>query len=263
MGNNIAPAIEELRRAFTELKPVFDQTFGQSSVYDDKQHKWVQVVPSVNMPMPIITIQARGRKKVDGWYKPAAWDNPAAVALNTIGNMGSAQGQKKVIASTDEITIAAEVLDEPSDKILTVLTHQMLHHYAKHNRQGVLQNENGYHTQRFRNLANNIGLEAEPDGSHGYAATKVAQWSDQLPKSFAAIALDRNAFDMHRIGEKEREFKGSKLKKWSCGCTNIRVATILHAECKSCGNPFKYADKDRDNEDVQRWLNYNNEGSIS
>ncbi len=31
---------------------------------------------------------------------------------------------------------------------------------------------------------------------------------------------------------------GSKLKKWSCGCTNVRVAVELDALCRRCGRPF-------------------------
>jgi hypothetical protein len=32
----------------------------------------------------------------------------------------------------------------------------------------------------------------------------------------------------------------SKLKKWSCGCTNIRVAVRqLQAKCLKCGNKFE------------------------
>ena len=31
----------------------------------------------------------------------------------------------------------------------------------------------------------------------------------------------------------------SKLKKWSCGCTNIRVAVkYFKAKCLNCGNDF-------------------------
>jgi hypothetical protein len=34
----------------------------------------------------------------------------------------------------------------------------------------------------------------------------------------------------------------SKLKKWSCGCTNIRVAVrSLEAKCLKCGNKFEIA----------------------
>jgi hypothetical protein len=34
----------------------------------------------------------------------------------------------------------------------------------------------------------------------------------------------------------------SKLKKWSCGCTNIRVAVKeFEAKCLKCGNVFELA----------------------
>ena len=35
----------------------------------------------------------------------------------------------------------------------------------------------------------------------------------------------------------------SKLKKWTCGCTNVRVAVSdFRARCLKCGNEFKLAE---------------------
>lgn len=254
MSNNLAPVIEELRRAFTELKPTFDEVFGDRYVLDNEKG-WITVdKPTVHMPMPVITVQARGRKKVDGWYKPAIWQDPAADAVNALVKMG---GNTKQAASTDEICIAAEALDKPAEEILLTLTGQMIHHYARHNDKGVLQNENGYHSKRFQHMASMLGIKAEQDGSRGYAKLELYTntVSNQLTETFKKIALDQDIFDMHRKGLKPEDvFKGSKIKKWTCGCTNIRAAVFVEATCKICGNDFVYADKDKDDDYIKTWL---------
>jgi hypothetical protein len=51
--NTIRPAIEELERAFRELVPVFNR----------------------EMPLPVITIQSKGRKNALGWFVRDKWSN--------------------------------------------------------------------------------------------------------------------------------------------------------------------------------------------
>ena len=31
----------------------------------------------------------------------------------------------------------------------------------------------------------------------------------------------------------------SRMKKWSCGCTNIRAAVAVDAQCRRCGGTFQ------------------------
>ena len=46
-----------------------------------------------------------------------------------------------------------------------------------------------------------------------------------------------------RIPPKEKPKGKSKLRKWTCGCTNIRVAVSdLEAKCLKCGNRFELAE---------------------
>jgi len=49
--------------------------------------------------------------------------------------------------------------------------------------------------------------------------------------------LDPEAFSLFRIGTQQKKQPG-KMKKWSCGCTNIRAATEVEAFCHRCGQPF-------------------------
>lgn len=259
MANNLAPVIEELRRAYSVLKKeVFDPRLGDLMTWDPDNRTWIHHDEDnrrVHMPMPVINVQARGRKHVDGWYKPESWDSLAAQAINVLG------GKTQTIASTDEISIAAEALNRTPDEILTILTHQMVHHCAHHKYKNpqYTQNKNGYHNKAFENLALTVGLEAQPDGARGYAQTAIAPTyaGKALRHTFDAIALDKNVFDMNRKEAPERTFKGSKLKKWSCDCTNIRAAVLVRAMCGKCGQNFQYSDKDKDEEHIKKWLRSN------
>ena len=251
MANNLAPVIEELRNAFTALKAeVFDPKFGSRWEFDDKGD-YVQVEhPVVELPMPIITVQARGRKHVDGWYKEGAWQSDAAEALNVLAGTGQTRRQ---IASNDEICVAAEALGKEKNELLTILTHQMVHHYSrvKYGTSVHTINENGYHKAEFERLASRVGLYVGEDGSRGMAKTQA---SPSLELTFNNIPMDMSVFDMYRKQTHTKERVGSKLKKWSCGCTNIRAAVFIVATCHICGNDFAYADKDREDVEVQRWL---------
>ena len=45
------------------------------------------------------------------------------------------------------------------------------------------------------------------------------------------------------IPPKPKKKGKSKLKKWSCGCQNVRVGTKeFHATCDLCNNPFEMVD---------------------
>src|ERR1041384_3014123 len=84
--NTIRPAIEELERAFKELAPVFKR----------------------DMPLPVITIQSKGRKNALGWFVQEKWSN-------TKGKL-------------PEINICAEHLARSPEEIAEVLLHEMGHY---------------------------------------------------------------------------------------------------------------------------------------
>lgn len=236
--------IEELRRAYTQLLPHFEETLNYWHVHNPEDYP-----NSLKMPMPVITIQRKGRRKsTKGWYKTKMWDSDAAEAYNTLAG--------KEIVSTDEICITAEALkDATAHDILTDLTHQMVHHYAAHNTYYRTLGKNDYHNTGFKGLAQRVGLTAEL-GTNGYSDTVPA--TQRIKDVFDSINLDMNVFDMFRKQEGTDKRKGSKLKRWACKCTTARVATYLDSTCNRCGEKFTYDDKDKDELTIQDWLEKNN-----
>ena len=56
---------------------------------------------------------------------------------------------------------------------------------------------------------------------------------------------DERAFVLARTVLPPKEKQPTKMKKWSCGCTNIRVAVELHAVCTSCENIFRMVEEEK------------------
>lgn len=231
MTDNLAPIILELRRAFGTLAT---DVFGK-------------VYPEAVMPMPVINIPHKDtRRKGVSWYAPDRWASESAETLAIF-----AGGNE--IESMSEICLAAEALAETDTTILTLLTHEMVHHFAHSNGR---KDTSGwhYHNGTFAAIAGAIGLEVVTDGA-GHIETQTA--GDRLRKVYGEINLDSSVFDLYRKRVDEKSRPGSKLKKWECSgkCgLIIRASRYLVARCEICDAPFIYADKDADTPEVVRWL---------
>src|SRR5208282_3657350 len=94
-----------------------------------------------NMPLPVITIQYRGRKNALGWFSDHRWGNSQQDAL-------------------PEINICAETLARSVQDIAETLLHEMVH-YAN-----ALEGINDctirqYHNGEFKRGCEEIGLVCE------------------------------------------------------------------------------------------------------
>lgn len=140
-----------------------------------------------------------------------------------------------------EINITPAYLNREVPEVVATLIHEMVHLANLH--KGVRDcTGHQYHNKRFRNLAEQVGLVVEKVPSRGYAWTRLgdelAQWvEDQHP--------DPKAFALHRVQE-DRTPAPTKMKKWSCGCTNVRCAVDLRAICEKCGTNFQLQEEGDD-----------------
>jgi hypothetical protein len=167
----------------------------------------------VKFPQPVIAIQSRGRRRALGWFWHEKWGNE------------SDQG----IA---EITITAEHLRGPAESIAGILAHEMVH-YANQ-LAGVRDcSSNQYHNKYFKERAESIGLVVTK-GSRGWSSTANGP---ELLERIQALRLDPDAFSLFRKA-REKQKAPTKMKKWSCGCTNIRAAVTVEARCLQCGRDF-------------------------
>lgn len=118
-------------------------------------------------------------------------------------------------------------------RALGTLLHELLHAWQdEHGR----PSDWNYHNLEFRNKAESLGLLITARGVTDYAQQSpffnlLAKHDIELPQ--IEVATPRIAVARGR----------SKLKKWSCKCTNVRVAVPnFRAKCLNCGQLFERRD---------------------
>jgi hypothetical protein len=119
-------------------------------------------------------------------------------------------------------------------KALGTLLHELLHAWQhKHGRPSPWN----HHNLEYRKKAESVGLLVS---SRGITTGHIP---DSLFFQLIArhgIATPSLATPAPRVVATHR---GSKLKKWSCGCTNVRVAVAdFRAQCLHCGKLFERED---------------------
>jgi len=110
-----------------------------------------------------------------------------------------------------------------------------------------------YHNQKFKTRCESVGLIClrHPQRRYGWAVTEL---SPELVSFVGEMGIDESCFHVFRaLPKSSREVvsnedepltgepaprTGSKLKKWSCGCTNIRAAVEVDATCGRCFRQF-------------------------
>lgn len=186
-----------------------------------------------NLPLPVITVQSCGRRvHTLGWFARKAW---------TDGDV-----------RLPEINLSAEYLRRPVTDVVGTLVHEMVH--ESNWLAGVRDcSSTNYHNRQFKTAAERVHLicERADDGKNlmGWAYTTP---SPKLCDIIHGLDIDEDAFALYR--ELPREFKlpgeawekspkpaEPRMKKWSCGCTNIWSAVEVVARCSkpNCGGDFR------------------------
>jgi hypothetical protein len=135
-----------------------------------------------------------------------------------------------------EITINTRFLESPFGERLLTLFHELLHQWQDlHGRPGT----RNYHNTEFRFKAKEYGLLVDSRGitrvEPGPFTELIASYGVNPDPLFTA------GVPMHkRVGDGQ-----SKMRKWSCHCTNVRCAVELKAKCGQCGAVFR--------ESLARW----------
>ena len=122
---------------------------------------------------------------------------------------------------------------------LATLLHEMIHQWEE----GLVKKKTrgNYHSVRFRTKAD---LVATPCNHRGVSLA----YQDPFRSFLKQYGVDVDDVQSRRDPETETDIIGipgnSKLKKWSCCCTNVRVAIDdFRAKCLKCMNVFKLAEK--------------------
>ena len=112
---------------------------------------------------------------------------------------------------------------------LGTLLHELLHCWQYvHATPG----RNNYHNVAYQRKAASVGLLVD---SRGYTT-----YAEESP--FKDLLREHGVHVPEITGPLLKVKGESKLKKWSCGCTNARVAVEFAARCLRCGNVFVRCD---------------------
>ena len=146
-----------------------------------------------------------------------------------INTMAEYRKTKTVYGLSHQIVFNLKHLNDPPCQQLATILHQMTHcwevcyHHHPVNY--------WYHTMRFRQQMVRFGIICDLQGNHLSFKPK-SDFVTLLKEHDIPISLSRSTRKGH-----------SKLQKWSCDCTNVRVAVAsFQAICLNCNKKFQCQD---------------------
>ena len=137
----------------------------------------------------------------------------------------------------ENINLNRAHLNRPLWEILSTLLHEACHSwehsYIIHNK----RTKSWYHSKAFRAKMLSFGIHCNKKGCHlGIGNPFVFL----LKKHGVIFNHTLNIDGIVKLPPRVKPKGKSKLKKWTCGCTNIRVAVKeFEAKCLICGNNFE------------------------
>lgn len=181
-------------------------------------HRWVELFDSeFNLDLPVYPVIQFG---------------PMRNAYATY------QASRTGLGTKDNITFNVREMHHHVAQILSTLCHELIHLWQQYHGQAAWGN---YHNGEFRAKALECGLIVSRSGCHsGHDArftSVLAKYGVSL--SASGTELDEEFVAPRLYGAVKRALK---MQKWSCGCTNVRCATALHATCDRCDAQFERAE---------------------
>jgi len=230
----------ELSRAYNELLQwALDNT--TSAIYGKGQ-----------TDRPIVHIMPQGRRVEAGWYRPSTWVKASAQVAKELG-------AKTAQVTYDEVFIAGEALAWPAYDLVKLLLHQVCHQLS-----GV-SSVSTYHNDAFASMAYRLGVGVvERHATQGWVDWAAYTNALEAEMRHIAASLDPKAFNVSRSPEASNVGSG-KMKLWKCACVggpSLYTGAVLHATCRKCNQPFKYAHKDRVDPKVTQRIYHGGEMTI-
>ena len=149
-----------------------------------------------------------------------------------VGSLGHYVIGRNSFGVKENININRVHLDRPMWDILATLVHEMCHSWQA--AYGEPSNS-WFHNKEFREKMLEIGIVVNSKGCHlGVQDPFVFI----LKKHRVKVNGKQSPDGFIKIPPKPKPKGKSKLKKWTCGCTNVRAAVKLEATCDICGNKF-------------------------
>ena len=186
---------------------------------------------------PVITLASKGRKRTQtGWYVPEVWVDSQEDVLASLAGVPEAERTR---LSRAEIVLATELLEDPVQTAAELLRQTIVHW-----QRGEVAGAQGYYPIWWEYSATRFGFKApvlDDQPSRGWAGWKPNQPEEW--KRWVFEHMNTSVFEVARKSDTTGPRPGSRMKKWTCGCTVIRSATQVKMVCEGCGNKVRWAEK--------------------
>jgi len=154
-----------------------------------------------------------------------------------VNNLGYFRMGFNDFAVRNQINLNRLYISRPLNEILQTLVHEMVHSFEHTYIDESKRTKNWYHTNAFRQKMVEIGILTNPKGIHIAIGDPFVFL---LKKHGVSFDSPRDAKGFIIIPPKAKKKGKSKLRKWSCGCQNVRVGKAeFEATCDLCGNKFE------------------------
>jgi hypothetical protein len=199
-----SPGIKEALRAYT----TGEAADWELTTLAAGLHEWAQRLNrtfALNIDTPVLQLQRlQGRSR--GSYRPG----------------------RNALGLVHQITFKTFYRDAAPAVQIAALFREVLHEWQSlHGTPGRWH----HHNRQFRDKARGLGVEFDRNGRFvGINQGPFTNLLDEHGVDWAVLRQGQGAWP---------EGPGSgRMKKWSCGCTNIRAAVAVQALCQRCGRPF-------------------------
>ena len=173
---------------------------------------------------PVILIQSTKRKVL------------GTCSVNKIWEKKSDEKQNRY-----EITIVAESLHRPVEEIVETLLHEMIHLYCSLNDINDTSNNFVYHNKKYKEEAENHGLEVTHQKTIGWAVTKL---KPETLKLISTFDINEKAFDYYRKPTINSDKKKTPYFKYLCSDCGIKLSHYkkLHLKCGVCDKDLEVSE---------------------
>jgi hypothetical protein len=179
-------------------------------------------------------------------------DLPAAVLITGAGTLGPHAGVRlgHFAASrwrTDgevtlgDVFVGGDGLSRGAREVLATLLHEAALALADQRQIKDTSRQGRYHNQRFKRLAEELGLQVDHDPTLGLSPTTVPETRPRVMRRRSTRS--RRALTVHRAGEPTRPSRRPDSRPCLCACgRRIRIAPAVLALgpviCGLCSEPF-------------------------
>jgi len=174
----------------------------------------------------------------ESFFKSALSTPVISITPLRINTLGDFTYGRNSFGAKNQIRINTLHLQRPKISIFSTLLHETIHQMEQEINGKDRGNRGNYHNTGFRTLATELGIPCDDKGCF-LPLTAGSPFIELLEQNGLLDQHDKDFIDGKMISKNSPKPK-SKLLKYSCKCTNIRVAvTTFKAICLNCQIEFK------------------------